>query len=250
MTNSIRRYTNLESVSLAAAEIVSASAEQSISSRGRFALALSGGRTPLRLYEILATALFRDKICWEAVHVFWGDERCVPSDDLRNNARMARHALLDLVPIPSHQIHPIRSEMPPAEAAAQYELELRHFFDNRPPVFDLILLGLGADGHTASLFPHAPALLENKRWVVDVFLRDQEMHRITLTAPLINRADQVVFMVSGEEKSAALRNVLKGPYRPHIYPAQLIRPKTGSLIWLLDKSASLNQSVGITGPVD
>jgi 6-phosphogluconolactonase len=237
MTNSVRIFPDLESVSLAGAEIICGLAEQSISSRGRFAWALSGGQTPIRLYELLATSPFRERIRWEAVHIFWGDERCVPASDPRNNARTARRTFLDLVSIPSHQIHPIQSEMPPAQAAVQYELELKNFFDDRPPTIDLILLGLGADGHTASLFPHTPALGENERWVVEAFLRDQDMYRVTLTAPLINQAKQVIFLVSGEGKSSALQNVLEGANLPQRYPAQLIRPTAGNLIWLLDRAA-------------
>jgi 6-phosphogluconolactonase len=238
MSNNVRIFANLESVSLAAAVVISGLAEESISSRGRFVVALSGGQTPLRLYQILATSHFRDKIHWEAVHVFWGDERCVPSSDRRNNARTARLTLLDLVPIPSDQIHPIQSEVPPARAAAQYEQELRTFFDDGPPAIDLILLGLGADGHTASLFPHTPALRETKRWVTDVFLQDQDMHRITLTAPLMNQANQVIFLVSGGNKASALQNVLEGAYLPQMFPAQLIRPEKGNPIWLLDTAAA------------
>jgi 6-phosphogluconolactonase len=237
MTDLVRISADLQSVSLAAAEIVSVTAEQSISSRGRFAWALSGGQTPLHLYEILATSPLRNKIRWDSVHIFWGDERCVPASDPRNNARVAHRTFLDLVPIPSRQIHPINSELPPAQAAAEYESELRNFFHDQLPIIDLVLLGLGADGHTASLFPHTPALSENRRWVTDVFLKDQEMYRITLTAPLINQANQVVFMVSGEKKSSAVQNVLEGNYLPRFYPAQLIRPTSGNPIWLLDRTA-------------
>jgi 6-phosphogluconolactonase len=238
MTDTIRIFPDLEAVSLAAAEMFAALAEQAVSSNGRFALALSGGRTPLRLYEILANAPFHDRIRWSSVHVFWGDERCVPASDLRNNAAKARRVLLDHVPVPSQQVHAIQSDLPSVQAAAQYEEELRNFFDGRPPVLDLILLGFGDNGHTASLFPHTPALRESKRWVSDVYLADQEMYRVTLTAPLINQANQVVFLVSGADKATALHNALEGPYQPEVYPAQLIQPKTSSPVWLLDKAAA------------
>jgi 6-phosphogluconolactonase len=238
MTNSVRTFADPESVSMAAAEFISSLADQSISSQGRFVLALSGGQTPRRVYEILATSPVRDEIRWDAVYIFWGDERCVSSSDPRNNASMARRALLDRVPVPLQQIHPIHGEMLPAQAAEVYELELRNFFNDQPPTMDLILLGLGADGHTASLFPYTPALNENKRWVVDVLLRDQDMYRITLTASFINQAKQVAFIVSGEEKSSAVQQVLEGNYLPQLYPAQLIRPIAGNVLWFLDAAAS------------
>ena len=241
----IRVFGNLELLSQAAANLFSELAAQSIASRGRFSAALSGGQTPRRLYEILATSPFRDQVQWGAVHVFWGDERCVPVDDPRSNARMARQALLDRVSLPAENIHPIQSFFPPMQAAAQYETELRNFFGGQPPAFDLILLGLGDNAHTASLFPHTPVLNEKERWVAEVYLAEQNLHRVTFTPLLINQAAQVVFLVSGADKALALQNVLEGKYRPQDYPAQLIRPIGAHPLWLLDKAASLKLTVPI-----
>jgi 6-phosphogluconolactonase len=209
-----------------------------ISERRRFSVVLSGGETPRRLYEILATPPFQARICWGDVHVFWSDERCVPPDDPRSNARMARQALLDHVPIPPENIHPIHCETSPQQAALSYEQELRDFFGSQPPIFDLVLLGLGENGHTASLFPNTPVLKEQQRWVVEVYVAELEMYRVTLTAPLINQARQVVFLVCGSEKASVLQDVLEGAYQPNDLPAQLIRPNGAHPIWLVDKAAS------------
>lgn len=234
----IRIFNDLDTLSLAAAEMFAELANQAIASRERFCVALSGGNTPRRLYEILANMPVREQIRWESAYVFWGDERCVPTDDPRSNARMAREILLDQVPVPANQIHPIQGDLSPALAAAQYETELRDFFDDRPPVFDLILLGLGENAHTASLFPRTPVLDEKKRWVKEVYVAKQDMSRVTLTAPFINQARDVIFLVSGADKALALQSVLEGAYQPHRLPAQLIRPNGAHPIWLVDKAAS------------
>ena len=234
----IRIFNNLESLSLAAAEMFADLANQAIASRGRFCVALSGGNTPRRLHEILANTPIRDQIRWESVYVFWGDERCVPADDSRSNALMARKTLLDHVPVPASHIHPIQGDLSPALAAAQYEAELREFFGDQTPIFDLILLGLGDNAHTASLFPHTPVLDEKERWVKEVYVAEQGMYRVTLTTPLINRANEVIFLVSGADKASALQRVLEGAYQPHELPAQLIRPNGAHPIWLVDKAAS------------
>jgi 6-phosphogluconolactonase len=200
-------------------------------------VALSGGETPRRLYEILATSPYRERIHWDEVHIFWSDERCVPENDPRNNAWMARQTLLDLVPIPPDHIHPIRCDQSPQQAAIQYEKELKDFFSTQNPNFHLVLLGLGENGHTASLFPHTQVLNEKLRWVSDVHIVELGMDRITFTAPFINQASQVVFLVSGADKAQVLENVLEGTYRPHSLPAQLIRPNGKPPIWLVDKAA-------------
>lgn len=230
-------FKDLDELSRAAAEMFVDLVNQSIAAHGRFSLALSGGQTPRQLYGILAEAPFRERIHWQAVHIFWGDERCVPANDPRSNALMAQEALLNHVPVPSSQIHSVQGDLLPAQAAEQYEAKLRDFFGEQPPVFDLILLGLGDNGHTASLFPHTPVLDEKKRWVAEVYVAEQEMYRVTFTAPLINQAHQVIFLVSGAEKALALREVLEGAYRPQQYPAQLICPASSHPIWLVDKAA-------------
>ena len=234
----IRVFNDYEALSQAAAEMFIDLADQAIDSNGRFSVALSGGNTPHRLYEILAVDPFREKVYWEAVHVFWGDERCVPLNDPRSNFLMARRTLLDRVPISADHIHPILGDLPAALAATDYEIELQKFFGKQSPEFDLILLGLGDNAHTASLFPHTPVLSEKERWVDKVFVAEQSMYRVTLTAPIINQAKAVIFLVSGADKASALQSVLEGAYHPHEYPAQLIHPNDAHPIWLVDKAAA------------
>jgi 6-phosphogluconolactonase len=234
----IRIYKDLETLSQSAAEMFTVLSRQASMVCGRFSVALSGGETPRRLYEILASPPYRERIHWEEVNVFWSDERCVPADDPRSNALMAHQILLDHVPIPPEQIHHIHCDQSPEQAALQYEQELREFFSTQNPNFHLVLLGLGANGHIASLFPHTSVLNEKIRWVSEVYVPELEMHRVTFTAPFINQASQVVFLVSGLDKAEVLVKVLEGPYQPHQLPAQLIRPNGAHPIWLVDKVAS------------
>jgi 6-phosphogluconolactonase len=234
----IRIFDTYESLSQAAAELFTFLCRQAIKSCGRFSVALSGGETPRRLYEILASSPYREHIHWDKVFVFWSDERYVPEDDLRNNARMVKQILLEHVPIPAENIHTIQTNLSPQQAALQYESELKDFFSTQNPNFHLVLLGLGTNGHTASLFPHTSVINEQKRWVSEVYIAELDMHRVTFTAPFINQADQVVFLVSGIEKAGVLEQVLEGPYQPHELPAQLIRPNGTQPIWLVDKAAS------------
>jgi 6-phosphogluconolactonase len=244
----IRVYSNLEKLSLSAAKIFTQVAEQAVRERGWFSVALAGGQTPRRLYEILSISPFHEKIPWEAVHVFWGDERCVPDNDPRSNVRMAHQALLDHVCIPPAQVHPMSCPGSPAHAAAEYEATLRNYFHHQPPVLDLVLLGLGTNAHTASLFPHAPVLNEKERWVAEVYVPKQEMYRITLTPPIINQARNVVFLVSGANKAPALRWVLEDAFRPDDLPAQLIRPERADPLWLTDEAAAHRLSAAIVLP--
>jgi 6-phosphogluconolactonase len=234
----IRVYADLESVSRAAADLIAAQANLAVAARGRFSLALSGGSTPRRTYELLAAPPFKDQAPWDRMHVFWGDERCVPPDDPRSNARMAREAWLDHVPIPAGQIHPIDCAGDPDAAARDYEAGLRKFFAGAAPRLDLVLLGLGDNGHTASLFPGTPVLQERERWAAAVYVAAGDLYRVTLTAPLINQAAHVVFLVAGGAKAAVLRDVLHGPRDPARLPAQLIRPDGGELLWLADREAA------------
>jgi 6-phosphogluconolactonase len=234
----IRIFNDLESLSQAAAELFTLQSRQASLICGRFSVALSGGETPRRMYEILATPPYRDRIHWKEVHVFWSDERWVPADDSRNNALMARKTLLDQVPIPPENIHPISCEASPHQAALDYEAELRKFFSTSNPNFHLVLLGLGSNGHIASLFPHTTVLNEKERWVSEVFVEELGMNRVTFTAPFINEASQVIFLVSGADKAQVLEDVLEGPYQPDVLPAQLIRPAGKHPFWLVDKAAS------------
>jgi 6-phosphogluconolactonase len=234
----IRVFNDYEGLSQGAAKVFVELADQAITRSGRFSVVLSGGYTPRRMYEILSAEPFRQKVSWDAIQVFWSDERCVPADDPRSNVRMVRQTLLRDVPVPASHIHTIHGGLPGALAALQYETELRNFFRGYPPRFDLVLLGLGENAHTASLFPHTPVLDEREHWVEDVYVVEEGMHRVTLTVPLINQASQVIFLVSGAEKAAVLQEVLEGMYRPHELPAQLIHPTGAHPIWLVDKAAA------------
>jgi 6-phosphogluconolactonase len=229
-------FPDQESLSLAAAALFVQLARQAVAARGRFSAALCGGRTPSRTYELLAHLPFRDQVPWDRVHVFWGDERCVPLDDPRSNFGLAHLAFLNRVPIPPAQVHPIRCQGSPEEGAHRYEHELRACFGEAPR-FDLIFLGLGENGHTASLFPHTAVLKERSRWARAVFPAGQDLPRVTLTAPVINRAAVVAFLVTGASKSGVLKEVLYGPRDHDRLPAQLIRPERGELLWLADRAA-------------
>jgi 6-phosphogluconolactonase len=238
ISNVIESFADLNALSDAAARLFADQAEQASAARGRFSVALSGGSTPNRTYERLVQLPFRDRVPWSKVHFFWGDERCVPADDPRSNFRAARQAMLDHVPIPPEQIHPIPGVQEPRAAAEQYETLLRGFFGEGPPRFDMVFLGLGENGHTASLFPGTPVLDERQRWVAEVYVAEEDLFRVTLTAPLLNQAAVVVFLVAGAAKAAVLRDVLEGPQDPSRLPAQLIRPTNGELRWLVDRAAS------------
>jgi 6-phosphogluconolactonase len=234
----IQVYPDLESLSRAAAALLVTQANLAVAARGRFSVALSGGATPVRTYELLAAPPLAAQVPWDRVHVFWGDERCVPLTDPRSNARLAKEAWLDRVPIPAEQIHPLNCALDPAAAARQYEAQLQEFFAGQPPRLDLVLLGLGEDGHTASLFPGTPVLKEGERWTAAVCLAGQDLHRVTMTARLINQAAVVAFLVAGKSKAGVLREVLHGPYAPERLPAQLIQPPTGEIFWLIDQEAA------------
>jgi 6-phosphogluconolactonase len=234
----IRIYHDAEALSLAAAELFAAEARQAVQARGRFTIALAGGSTPRRTYELLAQDPFRKLVPWQKNHIFWGDERCVPADDPRSNALMAHQTLLDHVPIPLEQVHPMACDRSPQQAAVAYEALLRDFFPDGSPRFDLVVLGLGVNGHTASLFPGTSVLEEQQRWVAEVYVAEEGLHRLTLTAAAINQAAMVVFLVSGHGKAPILRKVLKEAQDPHSIPARLIKPVDGGLLWLVDRDAA------------
>ena len=233
----IRTYPDADSLARAAAGHFIILAAEAIAARGLFSVALSGGSTPRATYALLSTEELSARLDWSRVHVFWGDERCVPPDHPDSNYRMAREALLDHVPLPVGNVHRIRSEINPEEAAADYERTLHDFFARHPegpiPRFDLILLGMGEDGHTASLFPGTAVLCEQTRWVVAHYVDTLCAWRITLTPVVINAAAQVTFIVSGAGKADRLRQVLAGPHRPDALPAQIVRPTDGRLLWLV-----------------
>jgi 6-phosphogluconolactonase len=217
-----------------AAEVFEEEATNAIRERGRFTVALSGGSTPKRLYELLAGS---SQLPWDQIHFFWSDERHVPPDHPDSNFKMAHEALLSKVP-PAN-IHRIKAELPdPAAVARDYEQTLIDFFQlssHQLPNFDLILLGMGADAHTASIFPGHGELLETESLVVSVWVEKLHTHRITMTMPVINAGRAVVFLVSGPEKAFALDKVLAGPSDPISYPAQAVNPTNGKLQWLIAK---------------
>jgi 6-phosphogluconolactonase len=240
----IRILTDGEEVCRAAAAAWVRLADEAVRTRGRFAVALSGGSTPQALYRLLAaeTDDYRARMPWGQAHVFWGDERHVPPDHPDSNYRTAAEAMLSRVPVPPGNVHRIPAETPnAAEAAETYARTLREFFGvaaGRFPRFDLILLGMGTDGHTASLFPGTDVLREQERLVAAPWVEKLASHRITLTPPVLNNAASVVFLVSGKEKAEALRAVLEGPHQPDRLPAQLVRPADGRLLWLVDRAAA------------
>ena len=202
-----------------------------------FTMVLSGGGTPKILYEKLASEKYKSKIDWKRVHIFWGDERVVPFKDERNNAKMAYDYLLNHVDIPASQIHIMRTDIEPNFAVAEYRKKLHAFFDSTDHSFDLVLLGMGDDGHTLSLFPYS--LIANKNhWVNSVYNEQQQMYRITLMPSIVNKSTKIVFMVDGEKKAPVLEKVLEGEYKPSEYPAQLISPEKGELHWFLDEAAA------------
>lgn len=231
------RCQDSEDISRKAAELFVQLAGDSISSHGRFTVALSGGSTPKILYTRLAGI---PDIPWNGIHLFWGDERCVPPDHRDSNYRMTREALLDSVTIPPANIHRIRGEDPqPESAALDYEQEIRNLFGTRAwPRFDLVFLGMGDDGHTASLFPGTSALKVTDRLVVSNYVEKFAAYRITFTAPLINHAAHIAFLISGESKAIPLKAVLQGARQPDIYPSQLIQPVDGNLTLFVDHPAA------------
>ncbi len=203
-----------------------------------FTLALSGGNTPKMLYRKLASPGFLKKINWERVHIFWGDERAVSADDDRNNSTMAYKNLLNYTGIPESQIHKMRVDIMPVFAAKDYEHVLHTYFDNTENSFDLVLLGVGDDGHTLSLFPGSGDLEESKPWVNAVYNLKQHMYRLTLMPSIVNKASNIAFMVTGENKSEIVQRVIEGPYDPETLPAQVINPIGGELYWYLDEAAA------------
>jgi 6-phosphogluconolactonase len=224
-----------EAIARALAETFTRTASESILERGSFSVALSGGNTPRAAYRLLSRE--RSQLDWGKVFVYFGDERCVPPDDPASNYRMAREAFLDAVPIPSVNVFRMAGEIDPGMAANEYASKLRAGLGNVPH-FDLVLLGLGEDGHTASLFPGTAPDVDGTSLVRAVYAQAQEMWRITITPPVINAARSVVFAVEGAAKALAVAAVLEGPHDPVALPAQIVQPKSGPPIWLVDEAAA------------
>lgn len=240
-TGELRLCENSEEVAMAAADLFIERCARAIAGHGRFRVALSGGSTPKHTYELLAGPALSSRVDWQRTDIFWGDERNVSGDDPQSNYRMTREALLDHVPVPPPNVHRVRTETEsPSAAAKAYEDEIRGVFGISTgfPSFDLVLLGLGANGHTASLFPYSPALNEDERLVVADFVEEVKMWRITMTVPLINAAQTIAFLISGADKAQVLSEVLAGPKDRQRLPAQLIEPGKGNLLWIVDRPAA------------
>lgn len=248
----VRVYKDADEVALKAARHFARLADQYVVGCGRFSVALSGGSTPKKMFSLLAASPFLETIPWSSIYFFWGDERTVPPDHADSNYRMANEAMLSKAPVPAENIFRIPAEMQDAQAAArEYESTLMQFFMAGPgvsrtgtapltnvPRFDLVLLGMGPDGHTASLFPGTTALSDTEHIVVANWVEKFNTWRITLTAKTINNARNITFLAGGEDKAETLKNVLEGPYQPDIYPSQMIRPENGSLLWMTDEAAA------------
>lgn len=228
-----------DELSRKAAEQFVALARQASAARGRFSVALSGGSTPKALYSLLATGEFGERLAWRQIHFFWGDERCVPPDHAESNFRMVEESLLSKIPVSSKNVHRMNGAIEPAVTAATYEAELRQFFSSsqeKLPRFDLILLGLGEDGHTASLFPDSSALSETERWVATTYVQKLEAHRLTLTLPVINNAAQITFLIAGQSKAAVVKKILAS--QDTNAPAARIKPADGKLSWFITRDAA------------
>jgi 6-phosphogluconolactonase len=245
LSREIKVAKNADALSSLAANLFVDLAREAITIRGSFTVALAGGSTPRKLYSLLASERYRHELDWTHVSFLFGDERHVPPDSVESNYRMANETLLAPLGIAPENVHRWRAELPDSSVAAdQYEAELVHVMGSRDGSIDFVLLGLGNDAHTASLFPNTPALGESKRLAVANWVEKLDAYRLTLTPPAINSARNIVFLVSGNEKAPAVAQVLEGEFRPDDFPAQIVIPNDGTVYWLLDEAASslLNRS--------
>ncbi|MTH15601.1 6-phosphogluconolactonase [Flavobacterium sp. LC2016-01] len=234
----IQIYNNTEEINIAATNLFVEAAQKAIAEKGKFTAVLTGGSSPAGIYKLLASDDYKNKIDWSKVFIFWGDERWVPLNDDLSNAKMSYSTLLSHIPIPQENIFEMYKDgVTPEDYAAEYEKSIKTVLGEEGK-FDLILLGMGDDGHTASLFPGEAVLEEQNKWVDAYYLAPQKMHRITLTAPLINKAEKIVVVAFGEKKINALKEVTTGAYNPTLYPMQLIKPVSGELLFLVDKVAA------------
>ena len=250
MPPDVRILTNIDAIAKRAAQEFVQSATQAVSEKGSFRVALTGGSTPKTLYSLLANEVaLRAQLPWDKMYLYFGDERSVGPDHPDSNFRMATETMLSKVPLKPEQVFRIKGEYKDTEKAAQeYEQALRASFkiaEGQFPRFDLVLLGMGNEGHTASLFPGTKALHETKRLVVRNWVGKLYTNRVTLTAPTINNTARVIFMITGADKALALKGVLEGPYEPDQLPAQMIQPSNGQLLWLVDTVAGGMLSTGI-----
>ncbi len=233
--------TTADAVSRRAAQYLVDGIVAAVAARGRARIAISGGNTPKGEFELLATSPYREQTPWDKLELYWVDERCVPPDHADSNYRMTRQALLDKVPLAGSQVFRIQGELDPEEGAARYEFDIRQSFrleGAEIPIFDLVALGMGPDGHTASLFPHTEGLHELMRIAIANHVVQKDAWRVTLTSPVINRARDVFFLIEGADKVPALKQVFLGPYDPETFPSQLIRPASRRITLLLDSAAA------------
>lgn len=221
--NNVIYFDNADILAKAAAEYFIKLAAEAIQLKGKFTVALSGGNTPSAMYTLLSTDFYSNQLEWKNIYFFWGDERCVPLNDKNNNGYNIKNILLDKVSVPKKNIFIIPVDESPVNAAIYYEATIKIFFKTDKPVFDLILLGMGDNGHTASLFPNTSILQEEKALVKEVYVDEIKMNRVSFTAPLINNAKHILFLVTGKEKQQMLKTVLEGKYEPEKYPAQMIK---------------------------
>ncbi len=236
MNRNLLIYRDMEALTNAATDYITALAVESQALRGQFTMALSGGKSPQAIYARLARVGTEAGIDWSRVFFFWGDERCVPPEHPESNYGMARRTFLEEIPVPKGNVHRIPGELPPEMAAMVYERTLRQFF-GQIPRFDLVLLGMGDDGHTASLFPNTPVIHEADRWVMSVKVPKLGVARVTLTPVAFNAAAHGVMLISGPQKAERLRQVFNGPYMPDLLPVQTIHT-AGSLLWFVDAEAA------------
>ena len=239
MTGQLHIFDDASQVARAAADRFVKFGLEAIEGAGKYSVALAGGSTPKRAYQLLASDEYKTQIDWSKVHIFFGDERCVSPEDPQSNYRMANEAMLSRVSIPPQNVHRIRGLGDAVSNAGLYEDELRTYFNDADwPRFDLVFLGMGDDGHTASLFPDSPALYETEALVSANWIAKFDAYRITLTAPAINHAAHIAFLVTGENKAKRLAEIVNSVHLPKRLPVQLINPVNGSLEWLVDKSAA------------
>jgi len=242
VTVDIRVHGSAEELAEAVAGLFASVAMEDAGSKGSFIAALSGGSTPVAAYRVLALERYASTLPWDSTHIFWGDERCVAPEHPDSNFGAAKGALLSKVPIPETNIHRIKGELPPEEAAAAYEAELMDVFERfgrvrgGMPRFDLVLLGLGTDGHTLSIFPGSPAMEESERLIKESYVESLDSWRLTMTMPVVNNARRAVFVVSGRQKADVLARVLSGD-SPEL-PASLVSPTDGTLTWMVDADAA------------
>ena len=234
-----------------AAQTIADAAKTAVESRGKFTISLSGGSTPKKLYELMASPEWASKIPWNKTEFFWGDERYVPSWDSSSNFHMTQQAMLSKVSVPPERVHRVLTEKEPNEAATLYDQEIRRVVPagaDGVPVFDMMLLGLGTNGHTASLFPYQPGLHEKTKLVFAEEIDEVKMTRLSMSVPLINAARQIVFLALGDDKASVIRDVVTGPFDPERLPAQLVRPSQGELLWIVDSASAAKLPEGIAQP--